>query len=102
MWLKVGNKSGLLICGGALANGFSCGAKSPVYPIRSPAAPELSLCEQAEKAGWTYDLGFEAMLVGHTTRCPSCADQFRDALDAQVRREQELRAVDPTINTEVM
>ena len=57
--------SGVLVCA-------RCEAESKVYRITSPAAPELSICEQAGEDGWGYDLGFQAMLMGHTTVCPAC------------------------------
>lgn len=68
MWRKMGTKMGVLVC-----MGDDCKDQSKPYLIKSPAAPELSLCEQAEADGWGYDLGFFAMLRGHTTLCPKCA-----------------------------
>jgi hypothetical protein len=50
-----------------------CGERSKTYPAPSPAAPELSACELAEKDGWAYDIGFFSMLLGHQTLCPKCA-----------------------------
>ena len=64
-WRKVGRNKGKLVC-------IDCDAESKIYSIHSPAAPELSLCEQAEQDGWAYDIGFFAMLCGHTTKCPRC------------------------------
>jgi hypothetical protein len=65
-------KRGRLVCGGPAADG--CGEKSDWVEIRSPAAPELSVCEKLEDSGWTYDIGFFAMLQGHTTICPRCSN----------------------------
>lgn len=64
MYEKQG-KTGRLVC-------EVCGVFSKPYPITSPAAPELSICEQAGKDGWDYNIGFYAMLLGHTTWCPDC------------------------------
>jgi len=49
-----------------------CGARSKAYKPDSPAAPDLSACEQAEKDGWAYSIGFFAMFAGHTVYCPAC------------------------------
>jgi len=50
-----------------------CGAESAPYTITSPAAPELSVCEQAEKDGWSFTVDFWAMMTGdHRTVCPDC------------------------------
>lgn len=49
-----------------------CGKKQS-FRITSPAAPTLSMCEEAEKVGWSYSIGFFAMLTDdHTPRCPAC------------------------------
>lgn len=49
-----------------------CTNLSSTYRASSPAAPELTICEQAgTREGWGYDIGFYAMLRGHTTFCPS-------------------------------
>jgi hypothetical protein len=50
---------------------------SATFPSRSPAAPELTACEEAGKAGWAYDFGFHAMLVGHTVLCPEHAKKVQ-------------------------
>lgn len=68
MWKKTSNNKGVLVCMGS-----GCKQESKIYQIHSPAAPELSLCEQAEADGWNYDLDFFAMMRGHTTLCPKCA-----------------------------
>ena len=69
MWRKIGSKQGVLVCS-------ECGNGSAPYAITSPAAPELSICEQAANDGWVYDLGFFAMLAGHNTKCPACVAQI--------------------------
>jgi hypothetical protein len=39
----------------------------------SPAAPDLTACEEAEKSGWGYEVGFFSMLTGeHYPICPEC------------------------------
>lgn len=73
MYRMTSRNAGVLVCGGpCAADGYGCGVESREYKIASPAAPELSLCEKAEKDGWRYDLGFFAMALGHTTLCPNC------------------------------
>ena len=65
--LKNSKKEGFLQCD-------SCKKLSPTYKATSPAAPELTICEQAYKEhGWAYNIGFQAMLMGHTVYCPACA-----------------------------
>lgn len=54
-----------------------CQARSKAYRPTSPAAPELTACEQAEKDGWGYTIGFLAMLAGHRVLCPNCAGNWR-------------------------
>ena len=50
-----------------------CGARSGTYEVQT-AAPELEACEKAhEKEGWAYNIGFWAMLTGHTVYCPACS-----------------------------
>ncbi len=72
---------GHLVCGGLrAAPGYGCGAKSKEYDVRSPAAPELSLCEQAVNDGWKYDIGPMSMMLGHTTLCPGCLESPRALL----------------------
>jgi len=67
MPVKVGKrgKSATLKC-------EDCGREA-TYPSSSPAAPELSACEAAEKDGWVYTIGFWSMLMGHQVMCPVCA-----------------------------
>ena len=49
-----------------------CGV-SGAFPIPSPAAPVLTMCEAAEKEGWSYEVGFFSMLTGnYNQRCPKC------------------------------
>ncbi len=49
-----------------------CGKKSS-FEASSPAAPILTACEEAAKVGWSYQVGFFAMLTGdHKPRCPKC------------------------------
>ena len=49
-----------------------CGV-SEAFPITSPAAPVLTMCEAAAKQGWSYEVGFFSMLTGnHNQRCPKC------------------------------
>lgn len=63
---KSGKKTRKLICD-------FCDVESKSYTPNSPAAPDLDVCEQAEKAeGWAFDIGFWAMLKGHTCACPKC------------------------------
>jgi hypothetical protein len=76
MWKQTSGRKGqggqgVLVC-------VECTKHSNTYPIKSPAAPELSLCEQAEADGWAYDIGFFAMLRGHTTVCPACKGVSHD------------------------
>lgn len=52
----------------------ACGVVSKTYAVTSPAAPDLSICEQAhEVEGWAYSMGFFAMMLGHVVMCPTCA-----------------------------
>lgn len=51
-----------------------CGTRSKSYEPSSPAAPELTACEKAEKDGWGYTIGFFAMLIGHSVWCPTCVE----------------------------
>lgn len=53
----------------------SCGAESPPVTPASPAAPILTACEALERAhGWTFEIGFFAMLTGdHRPRCAACS-----------------------------
>lgn len=49
-----------------------CGARG-AFPITSPAAPVLSMCEAAKKEGWSYEVGFFSMLTGnYNQRCTNC------------------------------
>jgi len=65
--LDKGKKSGHLKC-------EVCEKKSATYKASSPAAPDLTICEEANKdAGWAYNIGFFAMMIGHRTLCPDCA-----------------------------
>lgn len=51
-----------------------CKAKSKTYTASSPAAPALTICEAAHAdAKWAYNVGFHAMILGHTVYCPACA-----------------------------
>jgi len=46
---------------------------SQQFPITSPAAPTLSACEEAEKVGWGFRVGFFSMLTNeHYPTCPKC------------------------------
>lgn len=50
-----------------------CGKKQ-AFRAPSPAAPELTASEESAKVGWTYEVGFFAMLTGdHQNRCPACS-----------------------------
>ena len=49
----------------------SCGYRA-TFVGGSPAAPDLTACEEAGKVGWSYDCGFFSMLCGHTVYCPEC------------------------------
>jgi len=54
-----------------------CGEKG-TFPITSPAAPALSMCEEAAKVGWGYQIGFFAMMTGdHQPVCPKCIKRTR-------------------------
>lgn len=67
--LNKSKKAGHLEC-----DAEGCTAKSKTYEARSPAAPELTICEAAHAdAKWAYDIGFQAMMLGHTVYCPTCA-----------------------------
>jgi hypothetical protein len=35
-------------------------------------APDLDACEQLERSGWAYSIGFFSMLAGHRVYCPAC------------------------------
>lgn len=64
-------KSGYLEC-----DRDGCDSKSKSYKPASPAAPALTICEAAHDAeGWAFDVGFFAMIQGHTVYCPTCAGQ---------------------------
>lgn len=64
-----GKKSGHLEC-----DVDGCTTRSKSYRPRSPAAPELTVCEAAHKTeGWAFTLGFFAMLMGHKVFCPEHA-----------------------------
>ena len=66
---KKSQKTGHLKC-----DAEDCAARSASYQPSSPAAPELTICEAAHKAEkWAYDIGFQAMMFGHTVYCPACA-----------------------------
>jgi hypothetical protein len=44
-----------------------------IFLITSPAAPTLSMCEEAAKVGWSYSIGFSAMMTDdHHPICPDC------------------------------
>lgn len=50
------------------------GCEARFGPIRTwSAAPELDACEEAEKHGWGYTIGFWAMLCGPQAVCPAHA-----------------------------
>lgn len=54
-----------------------CGTKG-TFPASSPAAPELTASEASAKEGWSYAVGFFAMLTGdHQNRCPTCTRKER-------------------------
>jgi hypothetical protein len=43
------------------------------FPASSPAAPALTASEASAKKGWSYEVGFFAMMTGdHKNRCPKC------------------------------
>jgi hypothetical protein len=66
-------KTGHLVCN-------KCGTESKPYRVTSPAAPHLSVCEQAhEKDKWAYSIGFFAMLAGHDVYCPECVEASKRA-----------------------
>jgi predicted nucleic-acid-binding Zn-ribbon protein len=49
-----------------------CGTKE-AFRAASPAAPILTASEESAKHGWSYSLGFFAMMTGdHENRCPKC------------------------------
>ncbi len=53
-----------------------CGLKE-AFPASSPAAPILTASESSEKKGWSYQIGFAAMLTGdHHNRCPTCTKKL--------------------------
>lgn len=55
-----------------------CGEKSRKVPISSPAAPVLSVLEQLESEGWSFQVGFFSMMTGeHNQRCPACTKNKR-------------------------
>ena len=57
----------------------SCGTKGD-FPASSPAAPVLSASEASEKSGWSYSIGFFAMLTGdYHNRCSDCTKRGRAA-----------------------
>jgi len=50
------------------------------FPAASPAAPVLTASEASEKKGWSYEIGFAAMLTGdHQNRCPECTAKLATA-----------------------
>lgn len=64
--LDKSKKSGRLVCD-------NCQKTSEPYKVRSPAAPELSVCEKGGEHGWKYTIGFFSMLAGHSVACPDCS-----------------------------
>ena len=50
----------------------NCGTKSRAVTPRSVAG-DLDACEQLEKEGWDFTVGFFAMLSGHQVLCPRCS-----------------------------
>jgi len=65
--LNKSKKSAVLVC-----DNDGCQNKSKSYSTRT-AAPELDACEQAhEQEGWAYNIGFYAMMLGHTVYYPKC------------------------------
>lgn len=71
-----GPKTGKLTC-------IDCG-KAATFRITSPAAPTLSMCEEAGKVGWSYSIGFFTMLTGdHQTRCPRCTLKVNERCNDQ-------------------
>jgi hypothetical protein len=56
-----------------------CGAAEHVKPS-SPAAPMLTALEKLRPKGWSYQIGFFAMLTGeHHQLCPVCNGNSRKA-----------------------
>jgi len=39
------------------------------------AAPELDVLEQLEADGWSYTIGFYAMMLGPDCWCPACTHE---------------------------
>lgn len=71
--LPKNKKSGYLEC-----DRDGCDSKSKSYAPSSPAAPALTVCEAAHKAeGWAFDVGFSAMILGHTVYCPACVKALK-------------------------
>lgn len=54
-----------------------CGKVSEPYCGRSPAAPELTACEEAKKKdGWSFSTDFFAMIGLFTNYCKECQQKF--------------------------
>lgn len=85
MAAKRNGKTGVLTC-------IECG-RTERFPITSPAAPVLSMCEAAGPKGWSYQIGFFTMLTGdHQTRCPACtAGVHVDANPTEMGRDPDRR-----------
>ena len=71
-----------------------CGKKER-FPASSPAAPMLTASEASAKKGWSYSIGFFAMLTGnHENRCPVCTRGAEDTGAAKAPVEQDARRPD--------
>lgn len=91
---EIANGKVRLICGGpcvadGLGCGLGCGATSEWAPIVSPAAPALTRAEQLEDLGWTFDVGFSAMLLGLSVLCPACSRKAQIGSKPEPKPEPE-------------
>ncbi len=63
--------------GSELLTCIDCG-KAERFQAASPAAPILTASEESEKKGWSFSVGFFAMLTGnHENRCPDCTKRAK-------------------------
>lgn len=53
------------------------------------AAPELDACEEAAKKGWSYSVGFWAMLAGPQTVCPKHAKERSRAMRQKAKESPD-------------
>lgn len=63
----------------------SCGTKK-TFPASSPAAPALTASEASAEEGWSFSVGFFAMLTGdHQNLCPACTTGWEKSTSTKIR-----------------